>query len=60
MQSPPVKRAWSASVTSPAWPNRRGLVEAGVEIYSTGGTRKSLKGEGVPSATSPSTPAFPR
>ena len=36
----------------------RGLVAAGVEIYSTGGTRKHLEAKASPSATSPSTPAF--
>ena len=49
MQSPTVKRALvSVSDKSGLAEFARGLVEAGVEVYSTGGTRKSLEGEGIP------------
>ena len=49
MQSPPVKRALiSVSDKSGLAGFARGLAAAGVEIYSTGGTRKSLESEGIP------------
>jgi len=49
MQSPPVKRALiSVSDKTGLAEFARGLADAGVEIFSTGGTRKSLESEGVP------------
>ncbi len=49
MQSPPIKRALiSVSDKMGLAGFARGLAEAGVEIYSTGGTRKQLENEGVP------------
>ena len=48
MQSPPVKRALiSVSDKTGLAEFARGLAAAGVEIFSTGGTRKSLESEGV-------------
>jgi phosphoribosylaminoimidazolecarboxamide formyltransferase/IMP cyclohydrolase len=48
MQSPPIKRALiSVSDKSGLAELARGLAAAGVEIYSTGGTRKSLESEGI-------------
>ena len=38
----------------------RGLVAAGVEIFSTGGTRNTWSPKASPSATFPTTPAFPK
>ncbi|MGQ9576640.1 MAG: bifunctional phosphoribosylaminoimidazolecarboxamide formyltransferase/IMP cyclohydrolase [Thermoguttaceae bacterium] len=49
MHSPPIRRALiSVSDKTGLVEFARGLAAAGVEIYSTGGTRKSLEGEGVP------------
>jgi len=49
MQSPPIKRALiSVSDKMGLAGFARGLSEAGVEIYSTGGTRKQLENEGIP------------
>ncbi|MGA2064175.1 MAG: bifunctional phosphoribosylaminoimidazolecarboxamide formyltransferase/IMP cyclohydrolase [Thermoguttaceae bacterium] len=49
MQSPPIRRALvSVSDKSGLAQFVRGLVSAGAEIYSTGGTRKHLEGEGIP------------
>ncbi len=49
MESPPIKRALiSVSDKLGLAGFGRGLAEAGVEIYSTGGTRKQLEAEGVP------------
>ncbi len=49
MSSPPVKHALiSVSDKLGLAGFARGLVEAGVEIYSTGGTRAHLESEGVP------------
>jgi len=48
MQSPPIQRALisvSDKLGLPVF--ARGLTEAGVEIYSTGGTRKQLESEGI-------------
>jgi len=48
MQSPPIKRAIiSVSDKLGLAGFARGLVDAGVEIYSTGGTRKHLESEGI-------------
>ncbi len=48
MQSPPIKRALiSVSDKLGLTGFARGLVSAGVEIYSTGGTRKHLESEGI-------------
>ena len=48
MQSPPVRRALvSVSDKTGLVEFARGLTAAGVEIYSTGGTRKSLQSEGI-------------
>ena len=48
MQSPPVKRALiSVSDKMGLAGFARGLATAGVEIYSTGGTRKHLESEGI-------------
>jgi len=48
MQSPPVKRALiSVSDKMGLAGFARGLVDAGVEIYSTGGTRRHLESEGI-------------
>jgi phosphoribosylaminoimidazolecarboxamide formyltransferase/IMP cyclohydrolase len=48
MQSPPIKRALiSVSDKSGLAELGRGLAAAGVEIYSTGGTRNSLETEGI-------------
>jgi phosphoribosylaminoimidazolecarboxamide formyltransferase/IMP cyclohydrolase len=48
MQSPPVKRAIiSVSDKLGLAGFARGLVEAGVEIFSTGGTRRHLESEGI-------------
>ena len=38
----------------------RALAEHGIELVSTGGTRKALPMPGSRSATFPSSPAFPR
>ena len=47
--SPPVKRALiSVSDKLGLGGFARGLADAGVEIYSTGGTRKHLESEGIP------------
>ncbi len=49
MQSPRVKRALvSVSDKTGLAGFARGLAAAGVEIYSTGGTRKHLESEGIP------------
>jgi phosphoribosylaminoimidazolecarboxamide formyltransferase/IMP cyclohydrolase len=49
MQSPPIKRALiSVSDKLGLAGFARGLVDAGVEIFSTGGTRKHLESEGIP------------
>ena len=49
MQSPPVKRALiSVSDKLGLAGFARGLAAAGVEIYSTGGTRRHLESEGLP------------
>ncbi|NLS93070.1 MAG: bifunctional phosphoribosylaminoimidazolecarboxamide formyltransferase/IMP cyclohydrolase [Planctomycetaceae bacterium] len=49
MSSPPVKRALiSVSDKLGLAGFVRGLVQAGVEIYSTGGTRAHLESEGIP------------
>ncbi|MBN2473396.1 MAG: bifunctional phosphoribosylaminoimidazolecarboxamide formyltransferase/IMP cyclohydrolase [Pirellulales bacterium] len=49
MQSPPIKRALiSVSDKLGLAGFARGLAAAGVEIYSTGGTRKQLESEGIP------------
>ena len=49
MQSPPIKRALiSVSDKLGLAGFARGLAAAGVEIYSTGGTRKQLEAEGIP------------
>ncbi len=49
MQSPPIRRAIiSVSDKTGIVEFARGLVAAGVEIYSTGGTRKALEAEGIP------------
>jgi phosphoribosylaminoimidazolecarboxamide formyltransferase/IMP cyclohydrolase len=49
MQSPPIKRALiSVSDKMGLAGFARGLVNAGVEIYSTGGTRKHLESESIP------------
>lgn len=49
MDSPPVKRAlMSVSDKMGLAGLARGLVAAGVELYSTGGTRKHLQSEGIP------------
>ncbi len=49
MQSPPVKQAlMSVSDKMGLAVFAKGLVAAGVEIYSTGGTRKHLEDEGIP------------
>ena len=49
MQSVPIKRALiSVSDKLGLAAFARGLADAGVEIYSTGGTRKHLEQEGVP------------
>ena len=49
MDSPRVKRALiSVSNKLGLVGFARGLASAGVEIYSTGGTRKHLESEGVP------------
>jgi phosphoribosylaminoimidazolecarboxamide formyltransferase/IMP cyclohydrolase len=49
MHSPPIQRALvSVSDKMGLAGLARGLVAAGVEIYSTGGTRKHLESEGVP------------
>jgi len=48
MQSPPVKRALiSVSDKLGLAGFARGLVDAGVEIFSTGGTRQQLESEGI-------------
>lgn len=48
MESPPIKRALiSVSDKLGLAGFARGLVAAGVEIYSTGGTRKHLESEGI-------------
>ncbi len=48
MQSPPVKRALiSVSDKMGLAGFARGLVDAGVEIFSTGGTRRHLESEGI-------------
>ncbi len=48
MQSPPIKRALISVSDKLGLANfAQGLVDAGVEIYSTGGTRKHLKSEGI-------------
>ena len=48
MHSPPVQRALiSVSDKTGLAEFARGLAAAGVEIYSTGGTRKSLESEGI-------------
>ena len=49
MNSPPIKRALiSVSDKLGLADFARGLVSSGVEIYSTGGTRRYLEGEGIP------------
>lgn len=49
MQSPPIKRALiSVSDKLGLAGLARGLAAAGVEIYSTGGTRRHLESEGLP------------
>jgi len=49
MESPPIKRALiSVSDKQGLADFARGLTAAGVEIYSTGGTRKKLEAEGIP------------
>jgi phosphoribosylaminoimidazolecarboxamide formyltransferase/IMP cyclohydrolase len=49
MQSPPIKRALvSVSNKLGLAGFAKGLVSAGVEIYSTGGTRRHLEAEGIP------------
>jgi len=49
MESPPIRRAIiSVSDKTGVVEFARGLVAAGVEIYSTGGTRKALEAEGIP------------
>lgn len=49
MQSPPIKRALiSVSNKLGLAGFARGLVSAGVEIFSTGGTRRHLEAEGIP------------
>jgi len=49
MQSPPIKRALiSVSDKLGLAGFARGLAAAGVEIYSTGGTRRHLESEGLP------------
>ena len=49
MESPPVKRALiSVSDKLGLAGFGRGLTTAGVEIYSTGGTRRQLEAEGIP------------
>ncbi|MBN2293888.1 MAG: bifunctional phosphoribosylaminoimidazolecarboxamide formyltransferase/IMP cyclohydrolase, partial [Pirellulales bacterium] len=48
MQSPPIKRALISVSDKLGLANfAQGLVAAGVEIYSTGGTRKHLESEGI-------------
>ncbi|MDY0166524.1 MAG: bifunctional phosphoribosylaminoimidazolecarboxamide formyltransferase/IMP cyclohydrolase [Thermoguttaceae bacterium] len=48
MQSPPIRRALiSVSDKLGLTGFARGLVECGVEIYSTGGTRRHLESEGI-------------
>ena len=48
MQSPPIKRALiSVSDKLGLAQFARGLADAGVEIFSTGGTRKHLESEGL-------------
>ena len=48
MQSPPVKQALiSVSDKMGLAGFAKGLAAAGVEIYSTGGTRKHLENEGI-------------
>ena len=48
MQSPPVQRALiSTSDKSGLSQFARGLVDAGISIYSTGGTRRHLESEGL-------------
>ena len=52
MHAPPIKRALiSVSDKLGLAGFARGLADAGVEIYSTGGTRRHLEAEGVQSAT---------
>lgn len=49
MESPIIRRAIiSVSDKTGIGEFARGLVEAGIEIYSTGGTRKTLEAEGIP------------
>jgi len=49
MESPPIKRALiSVSDKLGLAGLARGLADAGVEIYSTGGTRRHLESEGIP------------
>jgi len=49
MDSPPIRRAIvSVSDKTGLLEFARGLAVAGVEIYSTGGTRKALEAEGIP------------
>ncbi len=49
MQSPPIQRALiSVSDKTGLADFARGLAAAGVAIYSTGGTRKSLESQGIP------------
>ena len=49
MESPPIKRALiSVSDKLGLAGFARGLADAGVEIYSTGGTRRHLESEGIP------------
>lgn len=49
MQSPPIKRALiSVSDKTGLAALAQGLVSAGVEIYSTGGTRRHLEDAGIP------------
>ncbi|MCL4191873.1 MAG: bifunctional phosphoribosylaminoimidazolecarboxamide formyltransferase/IMP cyclohydrolase, partial [Thermoguttaceae bacterium] len=48
MQSPPIRRALvSVSDKTGLAAFARGLVAAGVELYSTGGTRRHLESEGI-------------
>ena len=62
MASPPIKRALiSVSDKLGLAEFARGLAAAGVELFSTGGTRTLSGSRGARrSATWPSTPAFPK
>ncbi len=60
MESPPIQRALiSVSDKLGLAGFARGLVAAGVEIYSTGGTRRHLESEGIPVADVSAYTGFP-